>query len=280
MSSFQRVVKYIGMALAILITIGIIFGVCSLIFGISHSSKRVEEETTSATSNVYEFDSFTSMQIDCGVANVEIKVGDGYQVETKDVPEETKIEVNSKGKLVVQAEDDTWFQWFDTSNWDKNSKIYITVPEGYEAEEITISGGVGDVSVYDLSTKKLTVDGGVGNVKGTNLVAGKVDVDAGVGNIDFDTVEFGDCIIDSGVGDINISGKITGDSEFNGGVGEMDLDIDGSRSDYSLSVDSGVGTVRVNGQKIEELEEHKDGTKEFIVDGGVGSITIRFTQDE
>ena len=301
MSSFQRVIKYIGIALAIVLMIGIIGGAFTIIFGVKSfsknendtsmssaseeyefdESKNGKETTVSATSKVYEFDEFTSMDISSGVADVEVMFGDGYRVETKDVPETIEVEVRSNGKLVVKVKDENagFLDWMDGSKWNKNSKITIIVPDGYKASEISISGGVGKVSINDLSMEKLTVDGGVGDIKGKNIVVDKVDVDAGVGNIEFDSVEFGTCTIDSGVGNVTVSGVISGDSEFSGGVGNMDLDIEGSRDDYSLSIDGGIGTVRVNGQKIQDLKENHSGKKELEVDGGLGSISINFTQD-
>lgn len=289
MSSFQRVIKYIGIAFAIVLMIGIIGGAFTIIFGVKSfsmnengtTSSSSKETTVSATSKVYEFDEFTSIDITSGVADVEVRFGDGYQVETKDVPKTIEVEVRSNGKLVVlvKGEKTGFLDWLDGSKWNKNSKITITVPEGYKASEVSISGGVGDVSIYDLSMEKLTVDGGVGDIKGKNIVADKVTVDGGVGSIQFDNVEFGTCDIDSGVGDVTVSGVINGDSEFSGGVGDMDLDIEGSRENYSLNIDGGIGSVRVNGQKIANLDENTSGKKVMTVESGIGSISIKFTQD-
>lgn len=283
MSSFQRIVKYVGMALAILLTVGIIGGICAAVFGITGSgkSKSSSESSIGSKSDVYLGDEFSSMDIEGGVADVEIKKGDSYRVETVDVPETLVVDVKSNGTLEIKEKDEwhDWFDWFDLGTWSKESKIYITVPEDFEADEIYISAGTGDITMSDLTTKTLDIDGGVGDVTGSYITAQKVTIDTGVGNVDFDQINFGDCDIDGGVGDITLNGVIQGDCDFDGGVGDMDITIDGTRDDFELDIESGVGSVRVNGETMDDFEENNNNKYELQIDGGVGAVTLDFTED-
>lgn len=283
MSSFQKIIKYIGIGFAVLLSITIIGGICAAIFGVSVSmdgGKNSEE----AVSQTYSFEEFSAMDIDASVVDVIIKTGDGYGVETVDVAESMEVKVTGGGTLTISEDShDGWFSWTfwsNKKNWNKQSKVYITVPEGYEADRIVISAGTGNVTMSDFDMRKLEVDGGVGNISGSNLKADVVDIDAGVGNIDYDNVEFGKCEVDSGVGNVTIQGILTGHCEFDGGVGDLDLTIEGSRSDYDLDIDSGTGSVRINGNKVEELRENNGSDNEIVIDGGVGSVLLEFMQDE
>lgn len=281
MSSFQRVVKYIGMGFAILLAVSIIGGICAAGFGITGAAKHEKSSTVSAESGVYDFAKFTSMDIDCGVADVIILTGDDYRVETMDVPDTMTVEVKNNGTLVIKTEDEwyDWFDWFDHKSWNKKSKVYITVPNGYDAEKISISSGTGHVDMSDISTEVLDINGDVGDITGSNIKATEFSAQAGVGNIDLSEVEFGSCDVDCGVGSVTIRGVFTGDCDFDGGVGDMEITVEGSRKNYDLDIESGVGSVRVNGEKVEHLNEDNDSKVDFKVDGGVGSVDIDFTED-
>lgn len=282
MSSFQKIVKFIGIGFAVLLSVTIIGGICAAIFGVSVSVDG-GKNSENAVSQKFSFDEFSSIDIDTSVADVVIKTGEKYEVETVEVPESMEVKVAGNDKLTISEDShDGWFSWtfwMNKKNWNKQSKVYITVPEGYEADNVVISAGTGNVSMSDFNIRKLEVDGGVGNISGNNLKVDDVDIDAGVGNVDYDDVEFGKCEVESGVGNVNISGTLNGHCEFDGGVGDLDLTIIGSRSDYDLDIDSGAGSVRVNGRKVEELEENNGSDNKIVIDGGVGSVSLEFTQD-
>lgn len=280
MSSFQKVVKYVGIGFAIFLSVAIIGGICAAIFGFTVSKSETSGDEV-AVSETYSFRKFTSMEIDSGVADVIIKAGDDYGVETVDVPESLTVEVTGSGKLCIKTEDNwfDWTFWVDKNNWNKKSKIYVTVPDGYEAEQVAIYAGTGNITMSDFDAHKLEVDGGVGNINGSNIKADEVEIDAGVGNIEYEDIEFGICDVDSGVGNVKIKGILTGDCDFDGGVGDLELKIEGSRKDFDLDIDTGTGSVRVNGDKVQDLKEDNGSKNKIVIDGGVGSIQLDFTQD-
>ena len=277
MTSFQRMIKYLGMALALLITVTIIGGICAAIYGFtSYRNKKVISDVK-VVSDIIEFGEFSSMDIDSGISNVIIETGDNYAIETVNVPDTLDVEI--KGETLTISNREEFVNWFTDKDWTQESKIRITVPTGYSGNKIHLQIGTGNVSISDVSVDKFIVDGGVGDLTGSNLVIADVQVDAGVGDVEFEDVDFGKVDINSGVGNIIIEGTIRDDSDFDGGVGNIDLTLLGSRDDYSINVDSGIGGVYIDGDEIESFDESDHDKPILELNGGVGSISVDFLEN-
>lgn len=285
MNSFQRIVKYFAIALATIICLSIIGGIGSAILAITglydhEDTECVSESEDEVVSENKEYDGIERLDIQGSVCNVEILVGDTFRVETKDVPETMKITKKSDGTLKIVSPKHI-FHLFGLTQWNKNAKIIIYLPEEFVAEEVYINSGAGKVYIEKLITDRLKLEAGAGNIEGSDIIAKKVDIDGGVGNIDFDQVEFTDAEISTGVGDVDISGKLYGDNDLDCGVGNVELSIDESIEEYNLYIDSGVGTVRLDGDKVGDINRKGAEARHSIdIDGGVGSIEIEYTSDK
>ena len=277
MNSFQKVIKYLGMAFAMVLTVSIIGGICAAVFGVSVSIGG--KETVEAVSEDYELKAFESLDIDAGIASVNIQKGDKYYVETVDVPDTLKVEVKGDKLLIKNKNKMGWKNVFNKDTWSKKSKITVTVPSDFVGDKVKIDGGVGNVTITDLTMDVLELDGGVGDFTGEELKGKKISVEAGVGNVILNDIAFEDCKVDCGVGNIELEGRITGECKIDGGVGNCDLRLEGSRKDYDIDIDGGAGSVRINGEKVRNIEEKNDGSSKLEVEGGVGNIDIEFTED-
>lgn len=277
MSSFQKIIKYLGMAFAMVLTVSIIGGIGAAVFGVSISFGG--KGNVEVTSQNYEVKSFDSLDIDAGVANVTIQKGDRFYVETVDVPETLKVEVKGDKLFIRNKKNMGWIHIFKKETWNKKSKITVTLPSDFVGDKVKIDGGVGNITVTDVTMDVLELDGGVGDFIGEGLKGNKISIDAGVGNVKLNEVAFKNCKIDCGVGNIEMEGRITGDCKIDGGVGNCDLRLEGSRKDYNLDIEGGAGKVHINGEKVRDLEEKNNSSSELEVDCGVGNIEIEFTED-
>ncbi len=281
MNSAQRVIKYCAIALAVFLAIGIISFMVNIVHGIvtftsgsrfrsnNHDYKTVDFDET--------FSGVRSLNIDNATGTLGIRVGDTFRVEGSNVLEGFKAEVDGKGTLIVSDNESGFQLWgvdFKGINNPK-SKITIYVPEDFVAEEVRINTGAGAVNLEDFSTEYLYISAGAGNINGRNLIADKVKVEGGVGSISLGNVTFKDTKFSCGVGNVYISGVLLEENSFDCGVGEVELELTGDIDDYNLDIDSGVGTVRVNGKKIDELNQTNRFAEHSIeVDGGVGNVRI------
>lgn len=279
MSSLQKVIKYVAMAFAIMLAIGIITGmanaaitVVSLVSGNIDSTNRSEQTVDVMT----DFVGVKSLEINNSSGTFKILPGDTFRVEASNVSKDFQAKVNSNGVLII--DDDNDFIFFDINIngfHHPNSKITLYLPDDFIAEKVQIDSGAGSVTIEELYTEYLHISAGAGNITGNNLSADEVKVDGGVGNIKLRDVRFEEADFNSGVGNLSIEGVLLGKTKIDCGVGEVELDLIGNINDYDIDVDSGVGTIRVNGEKLSDSDKIDNNADNSIkVDGGVGNVNI------
>lgn len=278
MSEGQKVIKYCAMAfaafLAISIITGIIGGAVAIVSAISGGTiKTGSNETIDFTDT---FTGVKSLDIDNSSGNLKILVGDEFKVEAVDVNENFKAEVKN-GKLTISDDDnEVQFLWFNINGVNSpNSKITLYLPADFVAEKVKLDSGAGNITMEGLKTDKLIISAGAGNIDGNGIIADEVKIDGGVGNITLSDVNLTDGDFDCGVGNLSIDGILLGQSKFDCGVGNVNLDLTGNVDDYNLNIDTGVGSVRLNGKKISSDEYiNNRGDNLIKIDGGVGDVKI------
>jgi DUF4097 and DUF4098 domain-containing protein YvlB len=261
-----------------MLIIGIVSGIASAAFSlvsvVSGDAFTKKDEKTIDFSETYT--DVKSLDIDNATGEFRIKIGETFKIEAQNVPESFEAKVDSNGELTIRENKNrVHFLWFNFNGFGSiNSKITLYLPANFVAEEVKIDTGAGSVTVEDLHTEYLSISAGAGNISGRNITAEEVKVEGGVGNVNLNEVNFKDAEFDCGVGNLAIEGILVGDNKIDCGVGEVDLNLKGDIKDYDLDIDSGVGSVRVNGEKISELDNNNDADHSIKVDGGVGNVKI------
>jgi DUF4097 and DUF4098 domain-containing protein YvlB len=294
MNSLQRVIKYCAIGLAIVLAIGIISTIVNIVVGIVSISSgrtwkgnllnirhRYETEDVKTVDFSDTFNGVKSLRIDNSAGELNIKIGDTFQVEARNVIDGFEASVNKHGELSINDNnsDISIFGFHLRGVNNPNAKITVYLPESFVAEEARIDTGAGVVNIDALNAEYLDISAGAGNIKGRNLRANKVKLEGGVGQVSLEQVKFNDANINCGVGNLYIQGELTGDSKCDCGVGEVRLELVGDVNDYDLDLDSGIGTVRVNGSRIREDNERNPSAANSIeIDGGIGNVIINFEQ--
>lgn len=268
------------MAFATFLAVAIISGIVNI--GLAVVNSITDNTIVSGTKkrSVDYSESFTgveSLDIENSTGTLSIKIGDEFRVEAEKVSEDFKAEVSKSGKLTVKEDNNgISFLWFNTKGFNSfNSKVTIYVPRDFVAEEVKLNTGAGNVVLEGLNTDYLYLSAGAGNIDGDRLIAKRVNIDGGVGNIKLTNVDFTNSSYECGIGNLKIEGALLGKTEIDCGVGEVDLDLEGNKDDYSFDVDAGVGSVRLNGEKIGDIQRHNEDAKNTIkIDAGVGSVNI------
>lgn len=269
MNTFQKVIKYLAMAFALFLSISIIGGIVRVLASVSSfgSKNTVGEMKTYTVSENIE-----SIQVEIRAADFVIQTGDAFLVESN----QKYLTVEEKNaKLVISENEHSAF-----SGDYGEAKLILTVPNGFVFEDANISTGAGRVTVDTLSANTLRLTLGVGETKIENLNANtKADVEGGAGALTVNGGNLHNFDCDMGVGNLTLTSKITGNSSVDYGVGQVKLVLLGSADDYQIKLDKGLGEATLDGKKMQDDSVYGAGVNQLDMDGGVGGVEIRFSEE-
>ena len=220
---------------------------------------------------------------------VNIKIGAGIAKFNVNKTQERDIIINARDVVIddfkSEINGDTLTISYDPRNsrkglfslislprWQKTPVIDIDIPESMVFDKFKIDGGVGSYDIEYVNTNSLTMDGGVGKVTIRSSRIDNLKVDAGVGSIDING-DIGEMKLGVGVGSVSVRGSISRDIKVDGGVGGVILDLAGNINNYDVKAESGIGAVRINGEKGDTYR-NKGAPYKLRVDGGIGGINV------
>ena len=268
MNALQKVIKYCAVAFAVFLTVTIIGGILSavsLIMGIFSSEDMVESNQAYTVSGTIQ-----KLDIELAAADLEIVTGDTFEVKTN----HKYLSVEEKGETLEITEKKVFF-----GVSSKGIRVTLYIPEDSIFEEVRVSTAAGKVTVDSLSAHRLRMELGAGSTRINNLTASnEARIDGGAGEVVIDSGTLHDARIAVAVGRMDLSCRLTGDSKIDCGVGETELNLLDSAGDYRIELDKGLGQAVVDGVTMESGGVYGNGVHEIDIDGGVGSIRVRFSE--
>ena len=270
MTSFQKMIKYIAVALAIFLIVTIFGGIITGLSSISFLHSKKEKTEVVGEMKVYPIESdISSLSIDLSGAELKIITADKFSVESN----HKYISVNSdKEKLTIR---ETKKPLATTAN---DVTVILNIPENFVFDEVSIDAGAGKVSVDALSCDDLKLSLGAGKVDIKNLTANsKSEIDGGAGELNIDGGKLCNLNLDMGVGKLTLKSRLEGDSDLDIGVGKTDLCLLGDKEDYKIEFDKGVGDARIQGEAMRDDSVYGSGENLIEIDGGVGTLNIEFS---
>lgn len=269
MTTAQKLIKYLGLALAIFLCVSIIGGIITGIGGISYIFSGREEPVGEMKDYPIEGD-ISSLALKLSGAELIIKTDDEFSVESNHKYISVKTD---NGRLSV-SETKKPFAFSS-----KGVTVVLCVPEGFVFNEAKIEAGAGKVSVDSLSADvlKLSLGAGEANIKNLTAVSSAY-IDGGAGELNIDGGLLSNLELDMGVGELTLKSRIEGESELDYGVGETNLTLLGSSEDYKIKLDKGIGSARIEGVSMADDSVHGIGENFIDIDGGVGAINIEFSE--
>lgn len=268
MTEMQKIIKYLAMAFAIFLTITIISGICGAIasFSFLFGDKKVNGKFNNyPVSEVVE-----ELVIDTSIANLTIKTEDEFRIESNHKYLKVK---ESGGKLKI-SEKRKWL----ISN-PNGVKLIIYVPEGTHFSEADINTGAGKVIIDTLSADKIDLDLGAGEAQIGKLTANQsIKIDGGAGELVIKEGLLNNLDLDMGVGELDLTGKLLGDCKLDYGIGETNLTLLGSKENYTIALDKGVGKATVDGESMKDESVYGIGANQIDIDGGVGELNVMFQE--
>lgn len=272
MSIGQKVIKYLAIAFAIALIVGIITTIVRVVSSIPLTLKIGKNNNDSnniiETSSDFENENVAFLDIDIAYSNLTIRKGESLKVESSNNNIQCK---QDKQKIEIKERESNWF------NNTKKEELIVYVPENIQFDKVNINTGVGKVNIEILNTKVLKMDLGAGETSIQNInITESAKIDTGAGKVNIKEAKINDLRCDLGIGATEISAKLLGNTRIGTGVGSLKLDVLGKKEEYETKVNKGLGNVTIDEEKISDNEVVGNGENKIDIDGGVGEIKINF----
>lgn len=268
MTTFQKVVKYLAIAFAIFLTVAIVSGLLGAVglFGGLFDDEAVLEDLTSYPVSA----EIRNLEIEIGAADFSIKEGNAFSVESN----LKHLKVEEKGNTLFIKETRK------LSGTYADAVLTLYIPSGAELNNVELTTGAGRLTIGDLSAETLDFELGAGEVTIASLTAtGTAEIDGGAGRITISGGTLRNLELGMGVGQLNLTSGLTGNCQMDLGIGESNITLIGSKEDYKLEVNKGIGSLSVDGQKANDYGSSGNGTNKVEINGGIGAINVLFKED-
>jgi hypothetical protein len=211
-----------------------------------------------------------SLDIQINAADFKIELGDEFSVESN-LKYLSVSEKDGVLKIVDEAK--------SSSNYS-NAVLTLYVPNGIVFDDVDITTGAAKLTVDALSTSSLELKLGAGDVRFESLNASaEVDIEGGAGQITIVSGTLNDLSLEMGMGELNLTAAVLGDSDLKFGVGESNLTLIGTKDDYKVDIDKGIGNITVDGKTVTDFGSSGNGQRQIHIEGGVGAVHIVFQED-
>ena len=281
MTFWQKVIKYLAIALAIFLIVNIIGAIVSIIGiigGIAYFTNTITDVKEEIVQESPEYlkqpeviadniniEDIVKFEIEVKYSNLEIKKGD-FKVESND----TNVKCTQKGnELIVKETGNNWLR-----NKEGN-KVIIYIPENKEFNEIEIDTGAGNIEIESLNTKDLSFSIGAGKVEINNLkVTNEAEIDGGAGKVDILSGEICNLNLDMGIGEFNVCTKLLGNNDIEQGMGKLTIKLTDSQENYTIRTRKGMGSITIDGKEAQNNSIYGNGQNILNIEGGMGAIEI------
>lgn len=275
MTTAQKIIKYCALAFAILLAVSIIGGIITavsglpLLFGGTVSGIETDGADTGELNSYVIDGAVSSVDIELSAAQLRIKTGEGILVESN-IGRLTAE--NDGGKLTVKDHSSLF------SPSSPGGRVTLTLPRELELEEVEIESGAGEVHIENLRARSLSLDLGAGKTVLEDVsVSERTDIDGGAGKLSVLGGELAGLEFDMGAGEAELSCRLSGRCRIDQGIGSLGLTLTGSRKDYRISLEQGVGKISLEGEAVSD-GVYGSGANEIEIDGGIGSIRVGFLE--
>jgi len=268
MNDTQKVIKYVAIAFAICLIVGIFMGIYqaigflgrSIVGGSNHG---LDINNYPTTANI--------LSIDIAFSKLEIIEGETLKVETDN---EYIVSEQDNNKLSVYEKKHSSFWGSETNT------VTVSIPRNIVFDKVYISTGAGTIDIENITAESLELEMGAGKVDiGNMTVLHDTKIEGGAGEVNIYRSNLCDLDLDVGVGKFTLNTILNGESDIDAGVGELNIHFLDGKENYRIKAETGIGSIRIDGDSIKNDFTYGTGLNEIDIDGGIGSINIYFNKN-
>ena len=271
MTEFQKVIKYIALALAVLLAASIIGGIVSGIGALivifeGPDSDDIPNDIETTPLSI----SLTRVDMELSATSLMVEHGDEFSLQTNN--KDLRIEYNH-GILKVREKQKIGVH-------HTGLVLILTMPTDHILTSFELDMGAGAVDIGYLTADKVDMSLGAGEVTIHNLNARKsADIDGGAGKITIRSGLIRDLDLDMGVGELDLNILPTGQCDMDMGVGNSRITIPLHPDNYTVKISRGLGSITLDGQLVGNGTYGIKGGHVIDISGGIGNIDIGFIQE-
>lgn len=271
MKQTQKIIKYLALGLAIILIINI-FSV--IIFGIVGITSIFYPEINNNIDLNYdeirelniEKTNINNLELDLAYTSLIIKTSDTFKIETNNKYLEARQKNNT---LYIEETKRNWITFKNNSY-----ELIIYLPNDIIFNEVDIDAGAGRIDIEKLNTDKVSFSLGAGKTTINNLnVSRRASIEGGLGEIVINSSNINNLEVDNGLGNFEVNAILIGNIEINSGIGKVSVNLLDSINNYKLLIDKGIGSIKVNNEKIND-NIYGNGFNLIEIDNGIGEIEI------
>ncbi len=186
----------------------------------------------------------------------------------------------SSSKLTTDFSEKGSIITYKLSNNHLNSKkdkftVTITLPTGFEMDELDADFDMASLTLGDLNVKKLTADLDMGSVTAGALTCGTVNIELDMGGFTADSVTAQKLTAESSMGSLTIDLLDCPDSDLSTDMGSITTALTGMESDYGIDASLDMGKLTIDGTA--RTGNYKTaGSRKLKLTDSMGSVTVSF----
>ncbi len=255
--------KIFAVIIIVSIAVGVLESVMNVADGLSGKSreKSYNSEETVITENITSCD---NLVIDIRSADINIKQGDSFSYSVNS--EYIKVEsYNNTIKIKEKSH---------KNHLPENCSVTLVIPKNQIFSYVDIDCGAGDINADSISCREMSLDLGAGDVEIDNLaVLKKAEVNAGAGDITVSGGSVSNLKCDIAAGNAELTAELLGNSSLDCAAGNLEVNLLASRDSYTISANSAIGEVTVDGN-VCDSNTIGNGPNKVELDCALGEINV------
>lgn len=278
MSTVQKIIKALAIALATFIIFSIISAILSVIFsiaGVTWFFNWIDEEDPKnviTTENSFNIEEIKDIKLNSSIEDIEIIESNDFRVVAENVPDTYECKVDGE-TLIIDSSSNHHFKVNNTS------RIKVYIPRNFVFSNAKLTFGVGEANINYLKANILDLSCGAGEVDIDYIEATeRANIKCGVGEFDIKESKLANLDCNSGVGEVNLTSELSGICNIESGVGELNIKL--RKFDETLgkiTTKKGIGELNVNNKHYSGQQVFGIGEDTLIsINGGIGEINIEY----
>lgn len=276
MTTVQKVIKGLAIALAVFIIFSIVSAIASVFFTITGINWVIdtfnEESSVPYVENTFDIEEIKDINIESGIENIEIIRGNEFKVVGENVPESFSCNVEDETLNIISNGKAKFV-------FGNDSEIKIYIPDEFVFQNASLSLGVGETKIESLVSEYLDLTCGAGEVEIKYIEARKsATISCGVGEFSIKDSKLNNLDFNAGVGENEITSVLSGECSVEQGVGESNIILKKFDEEKGkINTKKGIGELRVNGKEYSGSQTFGFGEDVIVnVEGGIGEVRIEY----